>query len=67
MTISNHITLADIHRMPVGQIAARWSSTVSLCSPVSGSVPAAWPVRRPAAMRAARARAVMVSASVASM
>ncbi|MFP1645709.1 hypothetical protein [Pontitalea aquivivens] len=22
MTISNHITLADIHRMPVGQIAA---------------------------------------------
>ena len=26
MTISNHITLADIHRMPVGQIAANIAS-----------------------------------------
>lgn len=30
MTISNHITLADIHRMPVGQIAARPANQLAL-------------------------------------
>ena len=30
MTISNHITLADIHRMPVGQIAALPSDQLAL-------------------------------------
>lgn len=30
MTISNHITLADIHRMPVGQIAALPAGAISL-------------------------------------
>lgn len=30
MTISNHITLADIHRMPVGQIAALPADQIAL-------------------------------------